>query len=152
LTRLLRSLAPEIVHYGTPKASFLGGTAASLARVPIRLMTLHGMRADGLNQPMKSIVLAMERISCRTAHRVYCVSSSLRERALELRLASPQKLKILAKGSANGLDADYFSPTSAVLAQAESLRQRLGLSVETPILGFVGRLVRDKGVVELIEA
>lgn len=152
LTSTLRELRPEIVHCGTPKASFLGGLAAWFAGVPIRLMTLHGMRADGLRQPARSLVLAMERVSCWTAQRVFCVGESLRQRALELKLAPPEKLKVLAEGTANGIDVEHFSRTPDVLRASDSLRQSLSLSDGSSVIGFVGRLTRDKGVAELISA
>ncbi|MFO0916751.1 MAG: glycosyltransferase family 4 protein [Planctomycetaceae bacterium] len=152
LQSLFREIRPDIVHCGTPKACFLGGLAGYLAGVPVRLMTLHGMRADGLNQPARAIVLAMERASCRTAQQVYCVGDSLRQRALELRLASPEKLSVLAHGTANGIDSDYFSATAGVRASAEILRRTHQLTTGEPVIGFVGRLVRDKGISELLSA
>ncbi len=152
LTGVFRSLRPEIVHYGTPKASFLGGLAARLARIPFRVMTLHGMRADGLSGLPRRIVLTMERISCGAAQRVFCVGESLKARALELKLAAPQKLKVLANGTANGIDAEHFSRTPTVMAAAQALQVRLTIPSGCPAIGFVGRLVQDKGVAELIAA
>ncbi len=152
LTSVFRSLRPDIVNVGTPKASLLAGLAGILARVPIRLMTLRGMRADGLTQPARSVMLAMEWMSCRSAHQVYCVSKSLRQRALELKLGSSDKLKVTGPGSGNGVNSLQFSRSPDVLARAEALRMTLGLSVGTPVIGFVGRLVKDKGVAELMAA
>jgi glycosyltransferase involved in cell wall biosynthesis len=152
LTNVFRTLRPEIVHYGTPKASFLGGLAAKLARVPIRVMTLHGMRADGLGGLPRRVVLAMERLSCGAAQRVFCVGESLRTRALELKLAAPHKLKVLANGTANGIDSAYFSRSPDVLSAARALQERLKIPSGCPVIGFVGRLVQDKGVAELIAA
>ncbi len=88
LVALLRKLRPQIVHYGTPKASLLGGIAAQIAGVPVRVMTLHGLRADGLASRKRDVMLSLERISCHTAQRIYCVGHSLRSRAIELQLAS----------------------------------------------------------------
>lgn len=152
LVTLLRKLRPDIVHFGTPKASFIGGLASKLAGVPIRLMTLHGMRADGLKQPTRTAVLTMERISCMTAHRVYCVSRSLRWRALELQLTSAEKLRVLGQGTANGIDATRFSRGEEISERAHALRKRHHIPAGSPVVGFVGRLVRDKGISELVSA
>ena len=152
LTSILRSLQPEIVHYSTPKASFLGSIAALLARVPVRLMTLRGLRGEGLKQPARSLLYAMERFSCSAAHRVYCVSESLRSRALELKLAPADKLTVIGRGTGNGIDADHFSRTANVIHRAEMLREQQGISTSALVIGFVGRLVRDKGVAELVAA
>jgi glycosyltransferase involved in cell wall biosynthesis len=152
LTSIFRELRPDIIHYGTPKASLLGGLAGVLARVPIRLMVLRGMRADGLEGPMRQVMLAMERVSCLSAHRVYCVSESLKQRAIELRLAAPGKLKVIGDGSGNGILAERFTRTAELQRRADALRQRVGLPRGVPVVGFVGRLVTDKGVAELVAA
>lgn len=152
LTRLLRRLRPDIVHCGTPKASLLGGLAARLAGVPTRVMTLHGMRADGLTSRSRKLVLIMERMSCKSAQRIYCVSESLRSRAVELELAPESKLRVLGPGTANGIDAERFSRSPSLLRRSEALREKLQLPAQVPVLGFVGRLVRDKGIAELMRA
>src|SRR5579885_861020 len=61
LTALLRRLRPDIVHCGTPKACLVGGLAARAAGVPARVMTLHGMRADGLTGPKRRLMVFLER-------------------------------------------------------------------------------------------
>jgi len=152
MTGLLRGLRPQIVHCGTPKACLVGGLAARCAGVPARVMTLHGMRADGLSGPKRQLMLFLERLSCASAQRVYCVGESLRERALELRLASASKLRVLGAGTANGIDVQRFARTPALLERSQALRERLHLPADAPVVGFVGRLVRDKGVAELIAA
>jgi glycosyltransferase involved in cell wall biosynthesis len=152
LVVLLRKLRPQIVHCGTPKASLLGGIAARMAGVPVRVMTLHGLRSDGLASRGRNVMLHLERISCRTAQRVYCVGQSLRSRALELQLASESKLRVLQSGTANGIDSERFSRSPAIMLRAGALRTRFGLPVDASVIGFVGRLVRDKGVAELFAA
>lgn len=152
LTSLLWSLRPDLVHYSTPKAALLGGFAATLSRVPRQVMTLHGIRSDGLSQPLRSAILSMEKISCAAACRIYCVSDSLRSRAIALRLTPKHKLKVIGCGSTNGVQTDQFSRNPEVLQQAEELRARWQMDPETLVIGFVGRLVQDKGIVELIAA
>ena len=152
LTTLLRRIRPEIVHCGTPKACLVGGLAARFAGVPARVITLHGMRADGLSGRKRDLMLFLERLSCRSAQRIYCVGESLRSRAVELGLAPESKLRVLGAGTANGIDVERFSRSPSLLERSEALRERLGLPADAPVVGFVGRLVRDKGVAELITA
>jgi pyridoxal phosphate-dependent aminotransferase EpsN len=152
LTALLRRLRPQIVHCGTPKASLLGGLAARFGGVPARVMTLHGMRADGLAGSKRKLMLCLERLSCASAQRIYCVGESLRTRAIELRLAPESKLRVLAAGTANGIDTERFSRSPSLLRKTAALRERLRLPENAQVVGFVGRLVRDKGVAELIAA
>jgi len=152
LTALLRRLSPQIVHCGTPKACLLGGLAARLAGVPARVMTLHGMRTDGLAGRKQSLMLMLERLSCRSAQRIYCVGESLRARAVELQLAPQSKLRVLGHGTANGIDVERFSRTESLLQRSEALREKFNVPTDAPVIGFVGRLVRDKGVGELVTA
>ena len=86
------------------------------------------------------------------AHRVVCVSSSLRRRAVHLGLVDAGKAIVLASGSANGVDLSRFSPTPGRRAAAAEKRRKLGIPNTVPVVGFVGRLTRDKGIVELVEA
>ncbi|MCX7806722.1 MAG: glycosyltransferase family 4 protein, partial [Planctomycetota bacterium] len=153
LWRLFRRIRPHMVHAGTPKAGLLGMLAARLAGVPVRIFSLHGLRSEGLTGTTKGrIVAAGERLSCRLAHRVVCVSESLKRRAEEIRIAPSSRMTVPGAGNANGVNAGRFTRTPEVEARASILRDRLGLPPGVPTIGFVGRLVRDKGIVELAAA
>jgi len=93
-----------------------------------------------------------ERIACKSAHRVICVSPSLRQRAIDLGLVTSDKTVVLASGSSKGVEVERFLPTAENLARAEELRCGLNLPKGVPVLGFVGRFTRDKGIPELVEA
>ena len=152
LWRLMRRVRPTIAHVGTPKAGLLGGLAAWLAGVPCRVYTLHGLRLETACGLKHRLLIACERVACALAHRVVCVSSSLRRRAIELGLVDSGKAIVLASGSANGVDLSRFYPTRKRLAAASETRRALGIPLRAPVVGFVGRLTRDKGIVELVEA
>ncbi|WP_436715415.1 glycosyltransferase family 4 protein [Roseiconus lacunae] len=152
LIRILRRHSPDIIHYSTPKAGFIGSIAARIAGVPIRIYTLRGMRADGLRGFAASALLAMEKVACRFSHFTICVSQSLRERAVELELDRPEKLFVLTPQSSNGIDVARFSRTADTAEQAMRLRKTLGLPDNTKVIGFVGRFSADKGSQELAEA
>jgi len=113
---------------------------------------MHGlpyMTASGMK---RRILFMTERLSCSLAHRVFCVSLSLREVALTEGICSSDKLVVLG-GHGNGVDADVrFSP-ARVGNEARCLaRESLGIPADSIVLGFVGRVVRDKGIVELAKA
>ena len=152
LWRLMRRVRPTIAHVGTPKAGLLGGLAAWLAGVPCRVYTLHGLRLETACGLKRRLLIACERVACALAHRVVCVSSSLRRRAIELGLVDSGKAIVLASGSANGVNLSRFYPTRKRLAAASETRRALGIPLRAPVVGFVGRLTRDKGIVELVEA
>lgn len=143
---------PVITNVNTPKAGLLGGMAAWLARIPCRVYTLRGIRSETLTGPKGWVVWLTEVIACRCAHRVICVSESLRKRAIALRLVDEDHAAVIGSGSSNGVDANRFAPTRRALQVAEELRERLGIPQAAPVIGFAGRFTRDKGVPELLDA
>jgi glycosyltransferase involved in cell wall biosynthesis len=147
--RILRRLKPEIVNASTPKAGFLGMIAAWLARVPVRIYTVRGLRLETKTGLQSFILSCTERIASACAHRIICVSESLRREFLSRRLASSLKTCVLATGSSNGVDVDRFSyPFSQ--EKKTTLRKSLGIPEDAMVMGFLGRLTRDKGIPELL--
>jgi lipopolysaccharide/colanic/teichoic acid biosynthesis glycosyltransferase/glycosyltransferase involved in cell wall biosynthesis len=151
LYRTIRRVRPTIVDASTPKAGLLTGVAAWLARVPCRVYTLRGLRLETTSGLRRAILWTAEWMACACAHRVVCVSPSLRTRAIGLNLVSPEKAKVLVKGS-GGVDAKRFSPANRGAVQSEGLRSRLGIPPGAMVLGYVGRFVKDKGIRQLIES
>jgi glycosyltransferase involved in cell wall biosynthesis len=152
LWRTMRALRPTVSNVGTPKAGFLGGCAAWLNRVPCRFYTLHGLRFETTKGLKRRILIYAERLACRFAHRVICVSQSVREKAIASGLTSQERTVVLGSGSCNGVDALRFAVTPAMMRRAVELRRQLGIPVRAPVVLFVGRLTRDKGIPELMEA
>ena len=149
LTRILRELRPDIVHVGTPKAGLLGGLAATFMRVPHRWYTMHGLRLETERGLPWLVLYCMEWLACRCAHRVRAVSPSLRTRAIALKLVKPRSVYVLGLGSANGVDLHRFQPAPERYLAAAQLRRKLGIAMDAPVIGFVGRITRDKGIHEL---
>jgi glycosyltransferase involved in cell wall biosynthesis len=152
LWRALREVRPAICNAGTPKAGLLVGLAAYLSRIPCRVYTLRGLRLETTTGLKRTILLITERIACGCAHRVICVSPSLRQRVVKLGLVSGEKAVVLASGSSNGVDPSRFALTTEKLEKASHLRRTLGIGPGQPVIGFVGRFTRDKGVPELLAA
>jgi lipopolysaccharide/colanic/teichoic acid biosynthesis glycosyltransferase len=151
LYRTVRRLGPTVADASTPKAGLLTGVAAWLARVPCRVYTLRGLRLETATGLKRALLWVAEWISCKCAHRVVCVSPSLRARAIGLKLVGDGKAIVLGEGS-GGVDIRRFSPAGRESAETQSLREKLGIAANALVIGFVGRLVRDKGIRELIEA
>ena len=91
-----------------------------------------------------------ERVAAACAHKVVCVSPSLRDAFVQFQLGCADKTVVLGGGSSNGVDVDRFAATDHRYAEARSIRQSMGIPDSARVLGFVGRLTRDKGVSELL--
>lgn len=152
LTSILRKLKPDVVNASTPKAGLLGMLAARLVRVPVRVYTLRGLRLETVKGPKRFVLLFAERVCASCASRVVCVSESLRRMALDLGLATAAKTVVLGEGSSNGVEVGRFTATGELLERSRALRAGLGIPPQAPVIGFVGRLTRDKGIMELLDA
>jgi len=152
LVALLRRIRPEIVHAHTPKGGLIGTIAAKLAQVPVRIYHMRGLPLLTAHGAQRALLTATERTSCALATRVIAVSPSLRDVAIEHHLCSSRKIDVLASGSGNGVDCGRFDPDRFGPDHRDALRSALGVPVEAPVIGFIGRCVRDKGIVELVEA
>lgn len=149
----LQRLHPQIVHAHTPKGGLLGMIAALLTRVPVRIYHMHGLPFLTQQGWKRRLLVWTERIACLAATEVLSVSHSVREIAISERLCPSSKVKVLCAGSVNGVDSERrFNPTTVPLERVEEVRCRYGIPREAVVLGFVGRLVRDKGLHELAEA
>lgn len=150
--RFFKQERPLIVHTHTPKAGIIGMTAAWLAHVPVRLHTVAGlplMEATGFK---RRLLMLVEKIAYRFATGIYPNSSGLYNYIKENRLVPLNKLKVIGDGSSNGIDTDYFSREQVQKEHIEAVHLSLGLKPDDFIFVFIGRLVVDKGINELIRA
>lgn len=145
-------LHPTVTNVGTPKAGLLGGFAAWLARVPCRFYTLHGLRFETATGLRRKLLILAERLACRFAHRVVCVSRSVREKAIASNLVDRERAVVFGAGSCNGVDVTRFAATPERLNRAAELRSQFGIPIDAPVALFVGRLTSDKGICELLQA
>jgi len=152
LYRFFKKEKPLIVHTHTPKAGIAGMMAAKMAGVPLRLHTVAGLpllEAKGLKRKVLEYV---EKITFASATNVYPNSLKIYEYLRDNEYTFEDKLKVIGKGSSNGIDTEYFDP--ACYSEKENLKfkRSLGILEDDLVFIFVGRLVRDKGINELVEA
>jgi len=127
--------------------------AARLAGVPCRAYHMHGLKFETATGMRRQLLKRAEKLTCQLANRVFCVSESLKHKATQEQLFAPtQSPRVLAHGSINGLDVDEFTRGLDRSKLREQTRKRLGIPEQAICLGFVGRLVRDKGIEELSTA
>ena len=152
LARVLRAERPHIVNASTPKAGLLGMLAARAAGVPARIYLVRGLRLETSRGATRRILETTERVASASADCVVCVSASLRRAYEEGGYAPAAKLRVLAAGSSNGVDAARFEVTDSARERARAVRAQLGIPEDARVIGFVGRVVRDKGIGELLDA
>ncbi len=152
LVRVFLQLKPDIVHSHTPKAGLLGMWAAKIAGVPVRLHTVAGlplMETTGIKRKVLDIV---ERITLMGATKVFTVSINLKTYILKHKYCKPEKLKVIGNGSTNGINSSHFSLTDDLIEKASKIKKEYNILDNQFVFIFIGRVVQDKGIVELIEA
>jgi len=147
LIRVFRREKPTMVHSMTPKAGLLSMIAAWACRVPVRVHTFTGLvfpTSSGLTQ---KILILTDRITCACATHIVPEGEGVKNDLIKYRITK-KPLKVLGHGNVRGIDLDHYNPgLPEVQAEASRLRKP---GIFTFI--FVGRLVRDKGINELVRA
>lgn len=138
---------PYAIHCNTPKASLLSLVAGFFLKIPVRIYYVHGLRYEGASGKKRKFLIAIEKISCFCATDIIAVSYGVRKE-VESVLTS-KKVSVIHHGSPNGLNIKDFSVKSYDL---KAIRDEYSINKEDFVFGFVGRLVGDKGINELVHA
>lgn len=152
LYKILRKEKPFIIHTHTPKAGVVGMLAAWLAQVPYRLHTVAGLPLLEAKGAKRILLDKVEKLTYKCATNIYPNSLELYNIILKNKLTRTEKLKVIANGSSNGINTSYFSPNLFTEAGKNSLRETLGVASNDILFIFIGRLVKDKGINELVKA
>lgn len=150
--RLCKKEKPLIVHSHTPKAGVIGMLGAKLAGVPLRLHTVAGLPLMEVTGGRRKVLDWVEKLTYRCATMVYPNSQGLYDFILESKYTKKEKIKVIGRGSSNGIDTAVYSPLAVSNSEKSLLRERLGIKPTDFIFVFVGRLVGDKGINELVRA
>ena len=146
LIRVFRRERPTMVHSITPKAGLLSMIAAWICRVPVRLHTFTGLvfpTATGLKQ---RILILTDRITCACATHIVPEGEGVKADLINYNITR-KPLQVLGYGNIRGIDLDHYRRSPEVMNQALTLRKP---NLFTFV--FIGRVVRDKGIDELVEA
>ena len=143
---------PLIIHSHTPKAGILAMLASRITNVPIRLHTVGGLPLMEERGGKKKLLEAIEKLTYRLSTYVFTNSTGLRKYIIQNNFTSNNKIKVIGNGSSNGIDFNYFSPTQVSNVEKINLKLSLGIVEEDFNFVFVGRIVADKGINELVKA
>lgn len=143
----------DIVIGHTPKGALLAMIAAKIMCVPKRIYFRHGLVFETMLGNKKRLMINLDRITAFCATKVVCVSPSLFDKSIEYKLNSSKKQIVLGKGTCGGIDAaDKFNPEKIDPEKLDQLRAQLKIESNCFTIGYCGRLVKDKGIIELVEA
>ncbi|WP_291871165.1 glycosyltransferase family 4 protein [Maribacter sp.] len=152
LYKTFKKEKPLIVHSHTPKAGTLGMFAAYLARVPNRLHTVAGLPLLEVTGSKRILLDFVEKLTYACATKVYPNSFGLKDIIIANKYTSAKKLKVIGQGSSNGVDTSFFDPNLYTTEDKINLRKDIGITKEDYVFIFIGRLVTDKGINELVSA
>jgi glycosyltransferase involved in cell wall biosynthesis len=139
----------DVVHVHTPVASLVGRLAARLSGTPVIVYTAHGFYFhDEMPKLKKSLFVSLEKFGAWCGHRILCVSDEDRRAAINLGISRPEAIETIY----NGIDPAHFHPQRFTPDQRRQLRRQYGIPEEAVVVGVVGRMVREKGFLELAEA
>lgn len=152
LVSFLKKERPLIVHSHTPKAGIIAMLASKITNIPIRLHTVGGlplMEATGFKKKLLELI---EKLTYSLSTFVFTNSSGLYNQIIDSNYISKSKIKVIGNGSSNGVDIDYFSPSQVSPNEQFKLKSKLGILESDFTFVFVGRVVSDKGINELVSA
>lgn len=147
MVKLFNKEKPSIVNSGTPKAGLIGTIAAYVSRRPIRIYTVRGLRLETVKGLKYYILYLMEKIAMFCATDIIAISESLKQKIITSNLAKENKIKVLGFGSSNGIQFESFQIDNNKLE-----KKYRELLADSFVIGYVGRIVKDKGIHELIKS
>jgi glycosyltransferase involved in cell wall biosynthesis len=149
LTQLFRERRYDLVHSFSPKAGLLSTWAGKRVGVPARLHTFTGQVWAARRGPMRALLRAADRATARRATEVLADSASQREFLVREGVVAAERCRVLGAGSVCGVSAQRFRPDPEARAL---VRAELGIDAQAPVVLFVGRVTRDKGILDLARA
>lgn len=153
LCRYIRRNKIDIVVGHTPKGGLLAMIAGRICSVRKRIYFRHGLVYETSHGIKRFVLKTVDRLASACATKIVCVSPSVLERSISDKLAPAKKQTILSDGTCNGVDTvGQFNPEKVDREAVAALRKKYGIGKDDFVIGYSGRLVRDKGVIELVEA
>ncbi|WP_323788847.1 glycosyltransferase family 4 protein [Psychroserpens sp.] len=152
LYKLFKAEKPFIVHTHTPKAGTVGMLAAKLAGVPHRLHTIAGLPLLEATGKKRKLLNAVEKFTYSCSTLILPNSFGLEQIILDHKFTKPSKLKVIGNGSSNGINTEHYDTALVSEDIKTNLKNELNISKEDLVFIFIGRIVRDKGINELVAA
>lgn len=142
---------PLIVHSITPKAGLLTMLAGKMAGIPIRMHTFTGLIFPTRTGFMQKLLIKMDQLLCWSATNIYPEGKGVQNDLIKFKITG-KPLKVIANGNVNGIDLDHYVEDKINIVFRNNLKKELNIIENNFVFIFVGRLVGDKGINELIRA
>jgi glycosyltransferase involved in cell wall biosynthesis len=147
--KIIKEVKPDVVNASTPKAGLIFMIACFFTNVRMPIFTLRGLRSSTLPGLKGLVVRTTERLSCLLAKKVIVISPSLLAYAVANKIVNRKKAIVIGKGSSNGINVSKFNPDALDPKTTLELKTEWGIPQNAFIFGYLGRIVQDKGVVEM---
>ncbi|MWW23658.1 glycosyltransferase family 4 protein [Algibacter lectus] len=151
LYKVLKKEKPHIVHSLTPKAGLLGMIASKLAGVPNRLHTFTGLIFPTKKGLIKRVLICTDKILCYCATQIHPEGQGVKNDLINYKITS-KPLKVVGNGNINGININHFNIDNFKIDFISNLKKEFNISKNDYVFVFIGRLVKDKGINELITA
>jgi len=152
LYKLFKKEKPHIVHTHTPKAGTLGMIAAKLAGVKYRLHTIAGLPLLEAKGAKRKLLNAVEKLTYSCATLVLPNSFAMEDIVINEKFCKKEKLRVVGNGSSNGIDTNHYDIGKVSIDKINSLKKQLNIEPDDTVFLFIGRIVKDKGINELVES
>jgi glycosyltransferase involved in cell wall biosynthesis len=148
LFKCIKKISPDIINYGTPKASLLSSITSFILRVPVRIYTIRGLRYETLIGKKRSLLMIIEKLIMFLSTNLISISPSMKKEIMKMKLTK-KEIDTLGFGSSNGVPTSKYM--NAIIYRKD-MRHKYNIDNLTPVLGYVGRLSNDKGITTLVNS
>lgn len=146
MVRVFKKEKPYCVHSMTPKAGLICMLAGWLTNVPVRIHTFTGLVWPTTRGPMRRILMLTDKLTCSCATHIIPEGEGVKNDLIAGGITT-KPLRVLGYGNVKGIDLSYYDKTEEVIEESSKLRDYNKFTFL-----FVGRIVRDKGINELVQA
>lgn len=150
LTRILKHTKYDFIQYTGPSTSLICSIAGILSNTKIRIYCLWGIRYLGFSGIKRKVFEAIEKITCFFSTHIILDSVGNQEYCLDNGIFIEGKSKVIGKGSACGVNLQVFNIKLKREYSCE-IRNLLGINESDIVIGYLGRIIKDKGLEELFE-
>lgn len=148
----IRNKQIDIVTGHTPKGALIAMLASYAAHVPIRIYFRHGLVYETSTGCKRKLLMLMDKLTSALATKIICVSPSVYQKSIDDKLNSVSKQYLLSRGTCNGIDVERFYRQNINELRLHELQKELKIEQTDLVIGYTGRLVRDKGIIALVNA